>query len=89
METKEYGILAKQVIDNPAFKRAMMEVKADLFDEWSRQTVWDGKKKREKLWDMMQAANKFESKLLKSIESARVAAQRDEAAKKRGQLKYR
>ena len=63
MEKIEKAMHAKTLLDNPLYKQAMLEIKGDLFDQWSRKTIWNGKRKREKIWDMMQGIIEFESKL--------------------------
>ena len=70
MNKQELSLKAQELLKNPAYQQAIMRVKADLFDEWSRNTMWDSKRKREKLWDMAQAAIAFENKLKKMIETA-------------------
>ena len=74
MEDIEKGMKAKEILDNPVYRQVMLELKGDLFSEFSRETVWDGKKKREKIWDMMQAVNKFEEKLTDALTDAVIAS---------------
>jgi len=74
VETIEKGMKAKEILDNPVYKQMMLELKGDLFSEFNRETVWNGRKKREKIWDMMQAVNKFEEKLTDALTDAHFVA---------------
>lgn len=78
----ERAAVAKEVLDNSEYRRAIMEVKADLFNEWTRNTIWSGVKKREKLWAMMQAATELEDKLAKVLMDGKIKAKQVARAEK-------
>ena len=78
METKEKAMHAKTILDNPIYQQAMIEIKGDLFEQWSKNTVWSGKRKREKIWDMMQGVIEFERKIEKALLDGRLLAKQEE-----------
>ena len=78
MNVLEDAKRAKEVLDNPAYKEAMLHVKHKIFSEWSKQTIWSGKKKREKLWDMMQAANEFEAFFERALTNGKIYLKEEE-----------
>lgn len=57
------GQYAEQLLGNPAYQAALMMIKADLFDEFSRGTIWSGRRKREDIYKQMQAINELEAKI--------------------------
>jgi len=63
IEEISLGHEAEALINNPAYKTALMMIKAELFDSFSRGTIWSGKKKREDIYKQMQAINALEAKI--------------------------
>jgi hypothetical protein len=57
------GQYAEQLLGNPAYQAALTMIKGDIFDEFSRRTIWSGKKKREQLYLQMQAVNALEENI--------------------------
>lgn len=57
------GQYAEQLLGNPAYQAALVMIKAELFEEFSRGTIWSGKRKRENIYKQMQAVNELEAKI--------------------------
>lgn len=82
MSPKERAMHAKLLMDNPLYQEAMIHIKGDLFNQWSKNTIWSGKRKREKLWDMMQGVIEFESKITQAFNDGIMLAKQEERAEK-------
>lgn len=67
------GEYAEQLRENPALKAAFQVIKADLFDEFSRNTMWSGVKKREHIHKQICAINALEDKIDKFISDSNAA----------------
>ena len=65
------GHEAEALINNPAYKAALLMIKAELFDAFSRKTLWNGKKKREDIYKQMQAVDALESKIQNMMSNGR------------------
>jgi lantibiotic modifying enzyme len=72
---------AKQVLDNPMYRQSMMELKADLIQQW-QDTKWFQRSKREKIWTMMQGVVEFERKMKKALADGIRKVQEEERAKR-------
>ena len=57
------GKYAEQLLNNPAYQAAMTIIKGDLFDEFSRQTLWNDTKRRESIHKQMAAVTALENKI--------------------------
>ncbi len=63
---------AKQVLDNPLFKRAFSEYNMQLFDEFSHSKD-DEEEKRTAIYRQMKALNTVAAKLTKAIQTGSMA----------------
>lgn len=63
---------ARMVLENPAFARAMADIKQELTEQWMQSPARD-EGGREKLWLMVKMADKLELALRASLESGQLA----------------
>ena len=78
------GQYAEQLLGNPAYQTALMIIKAELFDEFSRGTIWSGKRKRENIYKQMQAVNDLEAKIQNMMSNGKAL---ESMEKRRNKLK--
>lgn len=76
------GKYAEQLLNNPAYQAALTAIKGDLFEQFSRKTVWSGKRKRENIYKQMQAINALEDKVTKFVSNGKALEQMAERNKK-------
>jgi hypothetical protein len=66
------GNRAKEVLENESFQWAIDSIKNEVTEQWKQSPVRD-LEGREKLWMMLQLANKLESVLKTSLETGTLA----------------
>jgi hypothetical protein len=66
------GFESSQVLDNPAFKNAMDNLKSEIIAEWKRCPIRD-KEGQMLLLQMVKLADKFEGMLIGMVESGKLA----------------
>ena len=76
------GHYASALLDNPAYQAAIMMMKADLFDEFSRKTLWNGKRKREDIYKRIQAVNELDEKIQKLMSNGKALEHMQERHKR-------
>lgn len=65
------GHYAAQLLENPAYQAAILMIKGDLFEEFSRRTIWSGKRRREDIYKKIQAVNELDEKIRKLMSNGK------------------
>jgi hypothetical protein len=71
IDLEALGGYAEQLKSNPAYQHALTIIKADLFDQFSRGTIWNGRRKREHIYLQMQAVQALEDKINNLISNSK------------------
>ena len=66
------GNRAKEVLENESFQWAINEIKTEVTDQWKNSPARD-ETGREKLWMLLQMANKLELVLKSTLETGQLA----------------
>lgn len=65
------GQRAREVLENPAFQWAIQEIKREVTEQWQQSPARDSEG-REKLWQLLQMANKLELTLTGLMETGQL-----------------
>lgn len=63
---------AQLVLDNPAFARALADIKTEITEQWTNSPARD-QDGRERLWNLLKLADKLEANLTARLETGKLA----------------
>ena len=69
--TLELARCGAEVINNPAFRMAIMAIKSEYIEEFGKTKLFGGEKHREKVWATMKMINDLEYKLESMLQNGK------------------